>query len=169
VSRARTLVGVVGLAATLAACGGGAPPPPPPAAPTPTAAPAAPARPAAPVAAAPKPGAGTLLPQTPSLAETPTIKYDARGRRDPFASLETVAGPATGLTVASTRLTGIVRSPRATLALIETTDGIGYILKAGDTLGDGRLVEIGQDSVVFTVAPKPGSPASRVVLRLPGN
>ena len=167
----RALVGLVGVALALAACGG-PPPPPPPAPPKPAAAPAPPA-PAAAVPAA-KPGApaarpGALLPQTPDLKDAAGAKYEPRGRRDPFASLETTGGPG-GLTVASTRLTGIVRGQRATLALLETADGIGYILKPGDTLGDGRLIEIGQDTVVFAVTPKPGTPGSgRVVLRLPAN
>ena len=41
---------------------------------------------------------------------------------------------------------------------VEAQDGIGYILKPGDTLGDGRLLEIGADSVVFAVAAKAGAP-----------
>ena len=46
---------------------------------------------------------------------------------------------------------------------------LGNILKPGDTLGDGRLLEIGSDSVVFLVAPKTGAPSNRVVLRLATN
>jgi Tfp pilus assembly protein PilP len=95
-------------------------------------------------------------------------KYDAKGRRDPFETLEVREGSG-GLTVAATRLTGIVRSNRSALALVEAPDGIGYILKPGDTLGDGRLLEIGSDSVVFVVAPKTGAPSNRVVLRLATN
>jgi hypothetical protein len=71
--------------------------------------------------------------------------------------------------VSTTKLTGIVRSARTTLALVETQEGIGYILKAGDTLGDGRLMEIGADTVVFAVAAKAGSPTNRVVLKLAAN
>ncbi|PYM42090.1 MAG: hypothetical protein DME12_08910 [Candidatus Rokuibacteriota bacterium] len=67
--------------------------------------------------------------------------------------------------MATAKLTGIVRSTRATLALVETPEGIGYILKPGDTLGDGRLLEIGSDSVVFQVT-KPGESTNRVVLRM---
>ena len=54
-------------------------------------------------------------------------------------SLDATSGPK-GLEVATTKLTGIVRGAGTTLALVETQDGIGYILKPGDTLGDGRLV-----------------------------
>jgi hypothetical protein len=55
------------------------------------------------------------------------------------------------------------------LALIDTAEGVGYIMKRGDTLVDGRLVDIKPDSVVFAVAPKPGSAAApnRITLRLP--
>jgi hypothetical protein len=95
-------------------------------------------------------------------------KYEAKGRKDPFVEVQAVSGAA-GLAVASTKLTGIVRGPLAVLALLETADGIGYILKPGDTLGDGRLMEIGADNVVFAVAPKPGISATRVVLRLAAN
>ncbi|MGH7304466.1 MAG: hypothetical protein ACRELZ_14320 [Candidatus Rokuibacteriota bacterium] len=139
----------VGLATMLGACGSTPPsaPPKPPAASTQPAA-AAQAVPAEVVVAVPK--------------------YESKGRRDPFETLEVREGSG-GLTVAATRLTGIVRSNRAALALVEAPDGIGYILKPGDTLGDGRLLEIGSDSVVFVVAAKTGAPSNRVVLRLATN
>jgi len=70
------------------------------------------------------------------------------------------------LVVATARLKGILRGS-TTRALLETPDGIGYIMKPGDTLAEGRLVEIGTDSVVFRVALRPGLTTDRVVLRLP--
>ncbi|MEK7701581.1 MAG: hypothetical protein AAB418_06200 [candidate division NC10 bacterium] len=94
-------------------------------------------------------------------------KYEVKGRRDPFETLEVKDG--TRSPVASAKLTGIVRSARSTLALVETPEGLGYILRPGDTLGDGRLLEIGSDSVVFQVTPRPGSPTNRVVLKLATN
>ena len=140
----------VGLAVTLGACGSTPPPPPP------VKAPAA-AQPATPAEQAPPAEVVVAVP-----------KYDAKGRRDPFETLEVREGSG-GFTVAATRLTGIVRSNRSALALVEAPDGIGYILKPGDTLGDGRLLEIGSDSVVFVVSPKTGAPSNRVVLRLATN
>jgi Tfp pilus assembly protein PilP len=104
----------------------------------------------------------------PPLPEPRNLEYDPRGRRDPFENLEVREG-ASGPTVASARLTGIVRSAQGPLALVETADGLGYILKPGDTLGEGRLVEIGSDSVVFRVPGQPGSTTDRVVLKLPGD
>ena len=126
-----------------------------------------------PKAAAPAASAGPgqqtgLVPQVPHLPEPTGAKYDAKGRRDPFTIIERIEGPGS-MSVASAKLTGIVRG-RQTLALVETQDGIGYILKTGDTLFDGRVVEIGSDSVVFAVTAKPGSTTSnRVVLRLVAN
>ena len=146
----RVLQGVlmsVGLAVMLGACGS-----------TPPSAP--PKQPAS------QPAAAAEAPPAEVVVQVP--KYDPKGRRDPFETLEVREG-AGGLTVAATRLTGIVRSNRVALALVEAPDGIGYILKPGDTLGDGRLLEIGSDSVVFVVAPKTGAPSNRVVLRLATN
>jgi hypothetical protein len=126
-----------------------------------------------PPSAPPKPPAASSQPAAAAQAAPAEVviavpKYDPKGRRDPFETLEVREGSG-GLTVAATRLTGIVRSNRSALALVEAPDGIGYILKPGDTLGDGRLLEIGSDSVVFVVAPKTGAPSNRVVLRLATN
>jgi hypothetical protein len=149
-----------GICVTVAACGGS---------PAPTPAPVAAPKPPAPVAAV-LPAAQTpaLVPQSPAVPGGDGPKYEAKGRKDPFVEVQALSGPS-GLSVASTRLTGIVRGPLAVLALLETADGIGYILKPGDTLGDGRLMEIGADNVVFAVSPKPGISATRVVLRLAAN
>lgn len=149
-TRRPRVAGLLALCGALAACGGSPPPGPP-----------APPKPAA---AAPSPPAAT---QPPTPPPPPAITYQARGRRDPFVSPETQV-KAGGITVESAKLTGIVRGS-TTLALVETADGIGYIMKPGDTLGDGRLVEIRADSVVFMVVPKPGSPTNRVTLKLATN
>jgi hypothetical protein len=191
--RRAAFAGITGLCATLAACGGSPAPPQPaasvaraaaaptaaapataaapgtPAAPGTAAAPAPAAAPAKPVAAvtAPAQQPPALVPPVPAVPTTDAPAYETKGRRDPFTTLDVVSGPS-GLTVANTKLTGIVRG-RSTLALLETTDGIGYILRMGDTLGDGRLVEIGADNVVFAVATKAGAPPNRVVLKLAAN
>jgi hypothetical protein len=183
------VLGSIGLATVLGACGNSAPPPPPPAPPKPVAAPPQAPQPGAQIPGAPMPGApmpgaptpGAPTPGAPTPGATTVAgenvppdpsaavpKYQSRGRRDPFETLEVREGSG-GLTVAATRLTGIVRSNRSALALIEAPDGIGYILKPGDTLGDGRLLEIGSDSVVFAVTAKAGAPSNRVVLKLATN
>jgi hypothetical protein len=178
------LAALGGLCATLTACGGSAPPPPASVTPKPVAAvPPAPAAapkpatspvPAAPAAPAPTsaPAAGAAQPAplvpVPAIPRATGPTYEDKGRRDPFQPLD-VAGGARGLQVSATKLTGIVRSAKTTLALVETQDGIGYILKPGDMLGDGRVTEIGADSVVFTVPDSSGSPSNRVVLKLAAN
>lgn len=131
----------------LAGCGSGAAPP----ASAPTAAVTPPRAPLAPKE--PDPG--------PALAPIP---YEAKSRRDPFAPLVIATG-SKGLTIGSAKLVGIIAGPQS-LALVETAEGIGYILKTGDTLGDGRVTEIGADSVSFAVAPKPGERGGIVTLRL---
>ena len=161
-----TLVTLGSICATLAGCGGSAAPIP---SAQPVGAPVGPAQVAAvrPGGAAPQSGTA-LVPATPAIPGSETPKYEDKGRRDPFTevSVTTISG---GLSVITTKLTGIVRGRRSTLALVETQEGIGYILKPGDTLGDGRLMEIGADNVVFAVGPKGGAPAQRVVLRLAAN
>jgi len=147
---------IVGLAAGLTACSGGN------ASQVPSA-----SAPTAPMPAAPAPPQ-PVASATASEPALPAAKYEAKGRRDPFENLEVREG-ASGPTLASAKLTGIVRGTRGPLALVETSDGLGYILKPGDTLGDGRLLEIGPDSVVFRIAARTGSTTDRVVLRLPGD
>ena len=155
--RASTLV-PIGFAAALAACT--SPPPAPIPVPPPI-----PARVAATTPVQVTPPAVSPLEGT----SVDVPKYPTSGRRDPFEVFEVKEGGGGGLTVSSTRLTGIVRNSRSALALVEAPDGIGYILRPGDTLGDGKLMDIGLDNVVFAVTAKPGVPATRVVLRLLAN
>ena len=110
-------------------------------------------------ASASSPAAALSLPLA-----VPTPTYERKGRRDPFVPI--VPEPEEEAPTIGARLTGIVRG-NGTRALLEATNGIGYVLQLGDTLGRGRLVEIGADSVVFSVPSKGGSRAHRVVLRLP--
>ena len=184
------VLGYTGMALTIGACGGPAAPPAPPKAGT-AAAPAV-ANPKAPVDAArtaaatttaaanaqrasgddakqetvPAPTPGVVAATTAASALTLTApKYDSGGRRDPFESLESRLGSDRS-SVTTARLTGVIHSGGLALALVETSDGIGYILKPGDTLADGRLVEIGPSAAVFSITPKPGTTLNRVVLKL---
>jgi len=164
----KSAIAVVTLAvtcATLSACSGGASPLPAPPVATPQAA-------ASPTPGTPaKPGQTSptqLVPSAPAIPAPDPAKYADKGRKDPFTEVQ-LSSTLGGLAVSTTKLTGIVRGARSVLALLETQEGIGYILKPGDTLGDGRLMEIGADNVVFAVAAKPGAAAQRVVLRLVAN
>jgi hypothetical protein len=158
------LVTLGGVCAVLTACGG-SPPTPPPSATTPpatsTPAPVASLRPDQSGQPAQAGQPAPLVPAAPTVAAAEAPKYL-------FTEVQ-LSATTGGLSVATTKLTGIVRGPRSVLALLETQEGIGYILKPGDTLGDGRLMEIGADSVVFAVGPKAGSAPQRVVLRLAAN
>jgi Tfp pilus assembly protein PilP len=130
----------------VAGCGSSSPPPPP-----------------GPVAAAPRAPMAPKEPD-PGPALTP-IPYETKGRRDPFSPL-VIASGGKGLTIGSAKLVGVIQGRSSPLALVETAEGIGYVLKAGDTLGDGRVTEIGVDFVSFAVTPKPGETGGAVTLRL---
>lgn len=144
----------LGLIGLLGGCGGAAPPPP------------APPQPAAPAPAAGKPAAPPVaMPKEPEFPPLPAVAYDPKGRRDPFASLAATEG-ARGLTVSAVKLVGILDGRQGRLALVEAPDGLGYILRSGDLIGDGRVVEIGRDNVTFAVSARPGLPTTRLVLRL---
>ena len=146
-------------AALLGACGGAEPPPPPPKAAAPVAAPAAPPAPGAPGATAVRPlepGSGAAL---------PAIAYDSKSRRDPFSPVS-LASEAKGINVTAAKLVGIVQGRGGTLALVEGPDGVGYILKSGDALGNGRVTGITGTTVTFAVPAQPGQGATSVTLRL---
>jgi Tfp pilus assembly protein PilP len=105
------------------------------------------------------------LPKEPEEKPLPPIAYAAKGRRDPFRQPVT-AIEGKGSMVASLKLVGILQGREGPMALVEGPDGLGYILRPGEPVGDGRLLEIGTDSVTFSVAGPPGQPPTRTVLRL---
>lgn len=147
------------VATLLGACGGAEPPPAPPKPPVPAAAPAAPQAPARPGASAVRPldpGAGPVL---------PPLAYDAKKRRDPFSPVS-LALEAKGINVTAAKLVGIVQGRQGALALVEGPDGVGYILRSGDALGNGRVTGITGTTVTFLVAAQPGQGPATVTLRL---
>lgn len=148
-----TAVGLLGL---FSGCGGSPPPPSPPA-PAQTGKAQAPASPRA------------VVLKEPEVKPPPSIRYEAKGRRDPFRlpvrEVQEKGGQG-GLKMASLKLVGIVQGRESPLALVEGPDGLGYIIRPGDLIGDARVAEIGQDSVTFNVPGKPGQPPTRMVLKL---
>jgi hypothetical protein len=156
--RARTVSGVVlavgSVTALLAGCGGSTPPTPAPAAVAP-----APATPA-PVVRPKEPDSGK--------ATLPPIAYEPKGRRDPFTPIFLGKDNA-ALSVSAVKLTGVVGGRGGLMALVEAPDGIGYILKPGDALGDGRVTGITPNSVTFAVSARGSQSASSLTLRLPEN
>jgi Tfp pilus assembly protein PilP len=94
-----------------------------------------------------------VLPKIPEVKPLAPLAYEPKGRPDPFRSLAgRDSGESKGLTVASVKLVGIIQGRQGPLALVETSDGLGYIVKPGDVVGDGKVAEIGRDSVTFQVA-----------------
>lgn len=159
-TRLVVLFSAAGLVLVLSACGRS------PSASSPASTPASPGKPGA-VAKAPTPGGATPTAEDGLQLPPPSqAQYETKGRRDPFEIPGAREGAAS-TTVASAKLAGIIRTAGGSaLALIETSEGLGYILRTGDTLGDGQLVEIDQNSVVFAVASRMAPVPNRVVLRL---
>jgi Tfp pilus assembly protein PilP len=151
-STKRLPVAVSAVAVLLAGCGGGTPTPPP------TAVTAAPPT-------APPP---VVRPKEPESKALPAIAYEPRGRRDPFTPIFLGKDNA-GLSVSAVKLTGVVGGRGGLMALVEAPDGIGYILKPGDALGDGRVTGITPTSVTFAVSARGSQSASSLTLRLPEN
>lgn len=136
-------------------CGGGSPPAK---APPPVAAPAAPT--------AGAPGAAAVRPLEPEVRPAlPPLAYDGKNRRDPFSPIALLA-EAKGFNVAGAKLVGVVRGRRDTLALVEGADGVGYILKSGEILGNGRVTGITATTVTFAVPAQSGQGPTMVTLRL---
>jgi len=158
----RSAIPLAALLMLVGGCGGSGSPAAPP---TVNAA-SIPSRPAPPPAA--RTAAAALMPKEPAPgAELPPLTYEAKGRRDPFATTST-AQERPGLSVTGMKLGGVVQGSTP-LALVEASDGIGYILKPGDVLGDGRVTEITSSSVSFALAGKPGESPTTVTLRLGGD
>lgn len=147
------LVVMAGVVAAAAGCGGGTPTPPPAA-----------VAPAVSAAAAP-----VVRPKEPETSKAlPPIAYEPRGRRDPFTPIF-VGKDSASLSVSAVKLTGVVGGRGGLMALVEAPDGIGYILKPGDALGDGRVTGITPTSVTFAVTARGSQSASSLTLRLPEN
>ncbi len=93
--------------------------------------------------------------------------YTPRGRRDPFTPIRAAEEPTRDRSIlTSAKLTGIVRGSEGALALVETIDGTGFILRAGEGFGEGRLLDIGEDFALFDVRSPAASTPRRIVLRL---
>ena len=113
--------------------------------------------PAAPAQAAP----ATPVPTSQAVV-VPTYKYEAKGRRDPFRSLDvsatvqasvapTVRPPGLkGQLVSEINLAGIVKSKNQYMAMATGYRGKTYFLQPNDDLYDGKVIEIKSDAVVFS-------------------
>ena len=91
----------------------------------------------------------------------PSYKYEAKGRRDPFRSLDvtnsiqTTSAPIVrppglkGQLVSEISLVGIVQSKGEYLAMATGYRGKTYFVRPKDELYDGRVMQIRSDAVVF--------------------
>lgn len=95
---------------------------------------------------------GTLADRFP---KRKVIEYNSWGKRDPFAQLvdKSMAGytPGEPPNVETLRLVGVLRSIDGSSALLEDYEGYGYILKDGDEVRNGYVVQIGDDKVIFQI------------------
>jgi Tfp pilus assembly protein PilP len=147
-------IAVLALSFIATACGGGEPTPPPVASTN-----------------APAPAPAPLAAKEPDRPYLPPIAYDARQRRDPFKppAITTTPDVRRSSALEGFRLVGVMSGPTGPMALVEGADGIGYIVKPGDVLGEGRVTQITGDAVRFAVAaPRTGQPGE-VTLRLQTN
>jgi Tfp pilus assembly protein PilP len=120
-------------------------------------------RPSAPASKAPMP---TVAPRIPEAGPPlPPLSYETKGRRDPFAPITPAIEKSKGIDVSTLKLVGIIEG-RQPLALVDAPDGLGYILKAGDMLGNGRVTDIARGAVTFAVAARGGERDASVTLRL---
>ena len=112
-----------------------------------------------------KPAPGRLVSAPPEAQPAHAVRYESRGRRDPFlnpllirkrsdAPDEEVA-PASapagigGMSVTSVTLQGVSSRESGRLAVFRGTDGRAYFLQAGDKFLDGYLKSVNEDSVVL--------------------
>jgi hypothetical protein len=75
--------------------------------------------------------------------------------RDPFRQLVVKKGEGSGetdvtsLDVSNITLTGILWGPSGRLAMVNDSQGVGYVLSEGDNLIGGRVAAITDSSIIF--------------------
>lgn len=88
------------------------------------------------------------------------LDYDPAGRRDPFVDPRKVQDPKErrqppdglgGMLIQEVRLQGISLVGDQPIAIVLGTDNLGYFVREGDELWDGKVdrIDFDQDSVVF--------------------
>lgn len=78
------------------------------------------------------------------------------GGRDPFAPLVTKPKPESpeakqALAITKIKLVGIIWDRERRRAMVETPEGLGYVLKESDEIFGGKVVDIQRDRVRFLV------------------
>lgn len=83
--------------------------------------------------------------------------YDPRGRRDPFLPLlvaegEQAPGEERKISVENLSLVGVMWGDALKVAILSDQAGNGYVFKAGDSLPGGKVVRVGEKSIVFELS-----------------
>jgi len=155
----RRTFGTIAVGCLTVSCGGG------PSAPVPTTKIALVDQPVATKAVVPKTAPVAVAPKMPEPGPPlPPIVYEPRGRRDPFRPVD-VAKEKPTFEVSTVKLVGIVNGRRL-LALVEAQNGLGYIVKPGDVLGNGHVTDVTADSVTFAVSGSSAPREASLTLRL---
>lgn len=107
-----------------------------------------------------------------------TFTYDPAGRRDPFRSLlkglpreDAMQRPPglRGMGIEEIKLQGLLKLPDGFVAMVQGTDNLSYLLRAGMELYDGSVDRIDSGRVVFRMQisdPKSLKPYREVVRTL---
>jgi hypothetical protein len=109
----------------------------------------------------------------------PSYRYEAKGRRDPFRSLDVVnsiqasSAPTVrpaglkGQLVSEVNLVGIVQSKGEYIAMATGYRGRTYFIRPTDELYDGRVLQIRSDAVTFsqTLTDSQGKKLSQQVVK----
>ncbi len=78
--------------------------------------------------------------------------YNSYGRRDPFEPLLTQEKGDTLLNVGSAMLVGIIHQGDTSLALLKDVNGMGFVLRKGDRVRGGSVLDIRDNEVVFLLS-----------------
>jgi len=155
----------VGALSVLGACQGGGTPAPP--------ARQAKKAPAAPPASAPKGPVASAASASATPAPPLAPSYDPRGRRDPFRPLVVArvsTRPKTGLASldpTDLKLTGIVWDQRGYYALVEASNGLGYVIRLNDVIGDeARVTKITPEGMTLQLETRAEFPGEKAQKRL---
>jgi hypothetical protein len=124
-----------------------------------------------------RPPVPALATKAPPAKALPPLAHAPVSQRDPFHPLITAkiegaevvhlpSGKA-GLTVATLRITGLVRSPDGMIAVASNPESHVFFLHQGDQLYDARVQKIALDGVVFlqNVKDRFGHPVQHLVTR----
>jgi Tfp pilus assembly protein PilP len=112
-----------------------------------------------------KPASPGVAPKMPEAGPPlPPMAYEAKGRRDPFRPVD-ISKEKPSLEVSTVKLVGII-SGRRLLALVEAPNGLGYIVKPGDVLGNGHVTDVTPNSVTFAVTGSSSPRETSLTLKL---